>query len=150
VPTEDGSAIAWDEVEKFYDAERWMAYLIDTFLKPGATLARELSDPVPDWVYPEEFAHFTFDHVINGTIEADGEEFEDRWRLEVHDNVVYVVHFKVEPGYDEIDPADLGEWGEAQWAEFEAKTRRNVAFVVRDGRLNEITPADGITFDPVT
>jgi hypothetical protein len=55
VPSEDGSAIGWDEEEKFYDAERWLAYLVDTFLAPDATLARELADPVPARVYPEDF-----------------------------------------------------------------------------------------------
>jgi hypothetical protein len=138
VPVEDGSAIEWDGGEKFYDAEKWMAYLIETFLKPGATVAHELADPVPDWVYPEEFAHLTFDHIVNGVIGAQGEESEDWWRLEVRDNAVYVIRDTVEPDYDEIDPADPGEWGDAQWAEFAAKTRHNVAFVVREGELCEV------------
>jgi hypothetical protein len=62
-PTEDGTGIKWDENEKFYDSVPWMAYIIDTFLAPAG-------------------------HVVNGTIDAQGEDSEDRWRLVVRDNVV--------------------------------------------------------------
>jgi hypothetical protein len=34
-PTKDGRAIKWNGVEKFYNSEEWMTYLIDLFLKPG-------------------------------------------------------------------------------------------------------------------
>ncbi|GAB3970754.1 hypothetical protein V1634_22390 [Plantactinospora veratri] len=149
VPSGDGSALGWDEEEKFYDAERWMAYLIDTFLRPGATLAGELAAPIPGRVYPEEFAEFTFDHVVDGVIEAEGEEPDDRWRLEVRENVVYVVRHAVHPEYHEIDPADPGDWGDAQWAEFHARIRHDVAYVLRDGELVEVDPADGVRFAPV-
>jgi hypothetical protein len=104
VPSEAGTAIEWNESEKFYDADKWMAYLVDTFLKPGAAVARELTDPVPGWIYPEEFGRFTFDHVVNGAIEAEGEEPADIWRLEVRDNTVYAIHGTLEPAYDEIAP----------------------------------------------
>jgi hypothetical protein len=87
-PTEDGTVIEWDGGEKFYNAEEWLAYLIDTFLKPGATVQAELADPVLGRTYPEAFAHFTFDHEVNGTIDAQGEDPEDRWRLVVTANVV--------------------------------------------------------------
>src|SRR5688572_14017013 len=144
VPVENGSAIQWNEVEKFYDADKWMAYLIDTFLKPGATIAQ-----VSEWDYPSDFSHFTFDHVVNGTIEAEGEEPDDVWRLEVRDNAVYTVHLMVQPEYGDVDPADLDDWGDAQWTRFAALTRRNVAFRVLDGEVREVDPADGITFDPI-
>ncbi|MGX7670363.1 hypothetical protein [Plantactinospora sp. DSM 117369] len=149
VPSEDGCTLGWDEEEKFYDAERWMAYLVDTFLKPGATLAGELAAPLPERVYAEEFAEFTFDHVVNGVIEAQGDEPDDRWRLELRDNVVYAVHYAAPPDYDEIDAADPGEWGDAQWTEYHARTRHNVAYVVRNGEVVEVDPADGLSFAPV-
>jgi hypothetical protein len=88
VPTGDGTALEWDGVEKFYDSVDWMRYLIDTFLKPGATLQAELAEPVEGRVYPPEFAAFTFDHVLNGAIEAQGEDADDRWDLVVEDNGV--------------------------------------------------------------
>lgn len=103
VPSEDGSAIGWDGGEKFYDSPEWMVYLINTFLKPGATVQLELRElsagggTLPalrqaqdGWVYPPEFAAFTFDHVVNGEIDADGEAPDDIWRLVVRDNVVSV------------------------------------------------------------
>lgn len=100
VPTEDGSAICWAGGEKFYSSAEWMAYLITTFLKSGATVQRELfggdralsvlRKDQAGWVYPPEFAAFTFNHVVNGEIDADGEASDDIWRLVVRDNVVSV------------------------------------------------------------
>lgn len=89
-PSEDGTALAWDGGEKFYYSPEWMAYVIDTFLKPGATVSQELLDPKPGWFYPEAFKEFTFDHVLNGTIIAEGEDDDDRWDLVVEDNAVTV------------------------------------------------------------
>jgi hypothetical protein len=37
-PTKDGTAIKWNGVEKFYNSEEWMTYLIDLFLKPAYLL----------------------------------------------------------------------------------------------------------------
>lgn len=78
-PTEFGDAIEWDGGEKFYNAEEWMAYIIDHFLKPGGLAEGGLG-----------FEDFTFDHIVNGTIEAEGEEQGDVWKLVVTDNVVKV------------------------------------------------------------
>lgn len=79
VPTPDGSYLAWDEGEKFYHAAEWMAYLIDHFLKPGAEASKSQLD---------YFTDFTFDHVVNGEIEAQGDDAEDRWVLVVKGNEV--------------------------------------------------------------
>lgn len=79
VPTEDGAAIEWSGAEKFYGATEWMRYLINHFLKPGA-VASTSGD--------KQFAGFTFDHVVNGAIDAYGEDPNDRWRLRVKDNDV--------------------------------------------------------------
>lgn len=89
-PADDGTAIAWNGAEKFYDAEKWMAYLILAFLKPDAWLASELKAPREDRYYAPEFEHFTFDHVLNGVIDAQGEEEDDIWQLAVTDNIVTV------------------------------------------------------------
>lgn len=75
-PTEDGAAIEWNGVEKFYDATEWMQYLIDHFFRPGAHAQGRPG-----------FDEFTFDHVINGTIDAQGEEPDDTWQLIVIDNL---------------------------------------------------------------
>lgn len=85
-----GADIDYIEREDRNDGEVWMAYLIDTFLKPGATVAGERANPVPGRTYPEGLEHFTFDHEVNGVIDAQGDDPEDRWRLHVTANVVTV------------------------------------------------------------
>jgi hypothetical protein len=130
IPTEDGAAIQWDdEREKFCDAQRWMAYLIDHFLKPDAAVQRQLREPVPGWEYPEEFDHFTFDHVVNGEIDAEGDEPEDLWRLSVRDNVVYMT---VSDAWDEF----AGE----------IRHRHNIVYEVRDNRCYEVGQNNDITY----
>jgi len=88
IPSDDGTELEYDQQEKFYESTVWMAYLIDTFLKPGATVQHDLAHRIPDWEYPEELEHFTFDHLCNGEVDAQGEDSPDRWRLVVRDNVV--------------------------------------------------------------
>lgn len=91
VPTADGTRIIWDEGEKFYRAPEWMAYLIDHFLKAGAEASGVIKDrfgrgeTLPD----ARLEHFTFDHVLNGEIHAQGEDPDDRWILQVVSNEVY-------------------------------------------------------------
>lgn len=75
IPSEDGTEIAWDEGEKFYNAVDWMIYIIDHFLKPGALAANELP-------------FLQANHACNGDIRAQGEDSEDRWLLRVRNNVV--------------------------------------------------------------
>jgi len=57
--TENGTALAFDGIEKAYAATRWLDYLIRTFLRPGATASR---------VDDSLFAEFTFDHVCDGAV----------------------------------------------------------------------------------
>jgi hypothetical protein len=78
-PSTTGHTIQWNGAEKFYDSAAWMKYLIDHFLKPDAAAKGQPG-----------FELFTFDHVLNGTIEAQGEDPDDKWRLVVEDNVVKV------------------------------------------------------------
>ncbi|MFF0143555.1 hypothetical protein ACFYRN_45130 [Streptomyces sp. NPDC005227] len=75
-PTDDGGAgLRWNGAEKFYRATEWMQYLIDHFLKPGAHAQGQPG-----------FEDFTFDHVVNGVIHAQGDEPGDTWDLTVTDN----------------------------------------------------------------
>lgn len=92
IPSDDGTELEYDQQEKFYESTIWMAYLIDTFLKPGATAQHDLAHRIPGWIYPEELQHFTFDHACNGEIDAQGEDSDDRWRLVVRDNLVSTQH----------------------------------------------------------
>jgi hypothetical protein len=98
-PTEDGAGIEWNRTEKFRYAEEWMRYLIDQFLKQGA-VASTIDDP--------QFAGLTFDHIVNGTIEAQGEERDDLWRLVVTNNVVS----RVDPSIVYPDPNPTIIWPE--------------------------------------
>jgi hypothetical protein len=68
---EYGAAIAWNNAEKFYSSAEWMKYIIDKFLAPKG-------------------------YVLNGVIEAQGEDPEDRWRLLVEDNTVLTQQATVE------------------------------------------------------
>lgn len=78
VPTEDGTSLVWDEREKFYHSVEWMKYLIHHFLEQGAIAAAELP-------------FLQANHRLNGSIMAQGEDMNDRWKLIVTDNVVTTV-----------------------------------------------------------
>lgn len=91
VPTEDGSALEWDGGEKFYSSVEWMKYLINAFLSSEAKLKTDLEEGAFEaqaWPVDERFKDFTFDHVVNGEIDAQGEDLDDRWKLTVEDNEV--------------------------------------------------------------
>jgi hypothetical protein len=75
-PTDDGATIQWNQAEKFYYSTEWMQYLVDHFLKPGGHAHGEPG-----------FDEFTFDHVVNGTIDAQGDDPDDTWQLIVIDNL---------------------------------------------------------------
>ena len=62
-PSEDGSAIVWDQGEKFYHYTDWIIYLIQHFLAP--------------WGY-----------VLNGTVEWEGESRGDLGQIVITDNAV--------------------------------------------------------------
>jgi hypothetical protein len=84
---EDGTEISWNGDEKFYDSEEWMIYLINNlFSETGRAYVAQNKVVAPD----ERFASFTFDHVFDGEILAQGEDMSDRWLLIVKDNVVTV------------------------------------------------------------
>lgn len=60
-PNDDGTAIQWDEGEKFYEYTEWLWYLIENFLKP--------------WGY-----------TLNGSVRWQGEDFGDRGVITVKNN----------------------------------------------------------------
>jgi hypothetical protein len=76
VPTDDGRAIVWDEIEKFYEYIKWLKYLIQHFLKP--------------WNY-----------MLNGTVHWLGEDPSDEGLIEVHNNVVRVGRYTKTLVYEE-------------------------------------------------
>ena len=88
----EGDCIEWDGGEKFYNAPEWMEYIIDHFFVAGAAASRDLQASIKQ---DPRFAHFTFDHVFNGEIEAQGEDPDDRWKLIVRDNKVQTVQAQI-------------------------------------------------------
>ena len=78
-PSDDGTTIGWDGIEKFYFAHLWMLYLVEHFLAAPAYASGHAD-------VDERLAAFTFDHVLNGVIHAQGEDPDDVWDLILHDN----------------------------------------------------------------
>lgn len=63
VPNEEGTAILWNESEKFYNYTEWLEYIIDNFLAP-------------------------FGYVLSGEVKWEGEEHSDIGLIIVKDNRV--------------------------------------------------------------
>ncbi len=82
VAIEDGTAIEWDGGEKFYDSVEWMMHIIKNFLGPGI---RVTAGRTPE---TKALEVLTRNHVLNGVIDAEGEQRGDIWRLVVKDNKV--------------------------------------------------------------
>ncbi len=78
-PCYEGCCLTWDGTEKSRMAEEWLQYLIDHFLRPGA-YARLDGRP--------EFEHFTFDHVVNGTIAAERDDTRELFLILCEDNTI--------------------------------------------------------------
>jgi len=63
VPNEDGTAIVWDENEKFYNYTAWLVVLIDKFIRPWGIQ-------------------------LNGSVRWDGEEQGDAGVITIENNLV--------------------------------------------------------------
>lgn len=63
VPSEDGTELMWDGNEKFYNYVEWLEYLIKSILSPRG-------------------------YKVNGEVEWQGEERDDRGMIVVNDNTV--------------------------------------------------------------
>lgn len=82
VASDEGDYIEWDGGEKFYEAGKWMQYIIDHFLG---------TNPIAKNANSEWLSEHLQGHTCNGIIEAQGEEPDDQWALEVQNNRVSVV-----------------------------------------------------------
>lgn len=69
IPNEDGSAIVWDQGEKFYDYIKWISYLVKHFLQP--------------WGY-----------FLNGKISYQGELKNDKGIISIENNIIVVDYIK--------------------------------------------------------
>lgn len=68
VPTEDGTAIVWDEGEKFYNYVEWIEYLIEKILAPRG-------------------------YILNGKVDWRGEDFDDLGCIIIENNQVRLGSF---------------------------------------------------------
>jgi hypothetical protein len=82
-PNGDGTEIAWNGTEKFHDADVWIKWIIDHLLGPEAS-----ANLGPAEGRAPELRRFTCDHVLNGTVNAQGDDPDDRWQIVIADNVV--------------------------------------------------------------
>lgn len=78
-PCWDGCCVTYDGREKFYDSVRWMEYLIEHFLRPGACAQASGS---------LHFEDFTFDHRLDGLIIGCRRDNKELFAIRVEDNVV--------------------------------------------------------------
>lgn len=82
---DDQGGLAWNGSEKTYHHQQWLAWIIDHLIGPGsADFVAEHRDEDP------RLQHFTCDHVVDGTVDAQGEEPDDMWRIRVTHNDIVV------------------------------------------------------------
>jgi hypothetical protein len=79
-PVEDGGGLVWNGSEKFRYPEKWLAYLLGTFLAADSTLSRELTARSGGRYYPPSFGYFTFNHEVFGTVAI---VMEDGFRYQI-------------------------------------------------------------------
>jgi len=78
-PCWGGCCLAFDGNEKFYEPVRWLRYLIDHFLRPGAAASRSGL---------ASFEEFTFDHRLEGLVVGCRRDNKQLYGIRVTDNVV--------------------------------------------------------------
>jgi hypothetical protein len=79
VPCWDGCCIALDGEEKIYEPTRWLDYLVQHFLAPGAEASRSGL---------ELFEDFTFDHHLDGLVVGCRRDNKELFEITVEDNVI--------------------------------------------------------------
>lgn len=82
VPTDDYEGLEWDNGEKAYNMEDWIFYIINRYLAPRG-------------------------YVVNGLVNAYGEEAGDIWAIRVENNVVRIARSL---GLGEMTPWIPTEW----------------------------------------
>jgi hypothetical protein len=79
VPCLTGCCLAYNGHEKFYEATRWIQYLIDHFLKPDAIASRSTLS---------SFNEFTFDHRADGIVAGCRRDNKQLFLIVVDNNAV--------------------------------------------------------------
>lgn len=90
----DGCCLTWSGNEKSYQMTRWLSYLIEHFLKPGARAAG-----CPG------FEGFTFDHVVSGQVVGCRRDNKELFSIVVTDNRVREKVLRpADPRYTDFPP----------------------------------------------
>lgn len=101
VPCWDGCCLALDGEEKIYQPTRWLDYLIQHFLVPGAEASRSGL---------EVFEDFTFDHRLDGLVVGCRRDNKELFAIRVEDNVITEeVLKKADPRYLDYPPLPYEE-----------------------------------------
>lgn len=95
IPADEGASIVWDGNEKFYYSEEWMRFLIEYLFSDKAKEYIAYWGSI-DGADPR-LKNFTCNHVFTGTIYAQGEIKEDKWKLRVRNNEVSAIYCKNNP-----------------------------------------------------
>ena len=95
-PCWSGCCLAFDGVEKFYEPVRWLRYLVDHFLCPGAEASRS------GLAY---FEKFTFDHHLEGLVVGCRRDNKELFGIRVRGNVVTTEVLRpADPSYSGYPP----------------------------------------------
>lgn len=121
---DEGCCLRWNQHEKPYAPDRWLRYLINTFLRPGGALA---ADPVA------RDLGLTFDHVLTGMLVGERRETGELFALAVNRNVVR--RRILVPGREGVD-----EWGYGR--EDEERAERSAYLAARRMRYDAAIAED--------
>ena len=100
-PCWSGCCLSFDGGEKFYEPVRWMRYLIDHFLRPGAEASRSGL---------RCFEEFSFDHHLEGVVVGCRRDNKQLFAIRVHDNEVTTVCLRdADPSYADYPPLPYEE-----------------------------------------
>ena len=110
---EDGDLIQWNESEKSYAMKEWLEHLIREFIAPTGSK-------------------------VNGVVMAQGEDAEDRWDIEVLDNVVTRTEYTVVRVKEQEEPAPTPT-PEPPFSRYELRIMREVMdhFITTTRRLQK-------------
>lgn len=78
-PCWDGCCLSYNGNEKFYGATRWLMYLVEHFLRPGAYAQESGLDCFKD---------FTFDHHLDGIVVGCRRDNKELFAIKVEDGMV--------------------------------------------------------------
>ena len=88
IPTTDRKGLIWNGGEKFYKADEWIGYLVESILKPRG-------------------------YVLEGVVNAQGESEDDQWHIQIENNKI-----ESKLGFHNSVPAPMSydEWAKVYYS----------------------------------